>query len=89
MAKKTKRPTFEEALEQLEEITRALESGGLTLDDSIKAYENGMELKKVCQEMLSHAEKKLEYLEKKENGELEKKPINEEEELQSNLFVEK
>ncbi len=68
MAQK-KKPSFEEALTELEEITRLLESGELTLDESVEAYEKGMELKKVCYEMLATAEKKLEYLEKKD-GEL-------------------
>lgn len=93
MAKKatdrTKEPTFEEALEELEEITRALESGSLTLDESIQAYEKGMELKKICMKILDGAEKKLEYLEKKENGSLEKKPVpvpDEGDESQDGLF---
>ncbi|MCR9141104.1 MAG: exodeoxyribonuclease VII small subunit [bacterium] len=66
---------FEEAIEQLEEITRKLESGAMSLDESIKAYESGMELRKICTEMLSRAEKKLEYLERRSDGSLEKKPI--------------
>ncbi len=87
MAKKSKTPSFEEALEELEKLTRSLESGGLTLDESITSYERGMELRKLCQEMLNHAEKKLEYLEKKENGNLVREPI-ESDAAQSNLFVE-
>ena len=67
---KKKEPTFEEALEELEEITRNLESGSLTLDDSIRSYEKGMELKKICSEILKKAEKKLEYIEKNEKGEI-------------------
>lgn len=66
---------FEEAIEQLEEITRKLESGAMTLDESIKAYETGMELRKICSEMLARAEKKLEFLERRSDGALEKKPI--------------
>jgi exodeoxyribonuclease VII small subunit len=66
---------FEEAIEQLEEITRKLESGAMSLDESIKAYESGMELRKICSEMLSRAEKKLEFLERRSDGSLEKKPI--------------
>jgi len=72
---KKKEPGFEEALEELEEITRALESGELSLDDSIKSYEKGMELKKMCLDILKKAEKKLEYLEKNNEGELEKKSL--------------
>lgn len=90
MAKKARTPTFEEALQELEEITRALESGGLTLDDSIKAYEKGMELRKFCLEKLNHAEKKLEYLAGDENGNLERRPVetdDPEKENQSGLFA--
>jgi exodeoxyribonuclease VII small subunit len=74
---------FEEAIEQLEEITRKLESGSMSLDESIKAYETGMELRKICQEMLSRAEKKLEYLERRADGSLEKKPILAEDRIDS------
>ena len=66
---------FEEAIELLEEITRKLESGAMSLDESIKAYEKGMELRRICSEMLSRAEKKLEYLERQADGSLEKKTI--------------
>jgi len=80
---KKKSIMFEEALGELEEITRRLESGNLSLEESIQSYEKGMELKKICQEMLSRAEKKLEYREKKENGDLERKPITDEDGNQS------
>lgn len=75
MAKKSKEPSFEEAIQELEEITRSLESGKLTLDDSIHAYERGMELRKICTSMLEKAEKKLEYLQKKKDGGVEKVPF--------------
>ena len=75
MAKKTREPTFEEALQALEEITRSLESGSLTLDESIQAYEKGMELRKIAYSMLEKAEKKLEYLERQENGDVQKKDV--------------
>ncbi|MCB1308316.1 MAG: exodeoxyribonuclease VII small subunit [Leptospiraceae bacterium] len=90
MAKKAKEPaksepSFEEAIDLLEQITRQLESGALTLDESIRAYEQGMELKKTCQKMLENARKKLEYLERKEDGSLERKDIemDEDEEIES------
>lgn len=69
-------PTFEEAIEELETITRQLESGSLSLDASIKAYEKGMELRKLCREKLEQAEKKLEYLERRDDGSLETKTID-------------
>lgn len=85
MAKKSsaktsqEQPTFEQAILELEQITRALEGGGLTLDDSINAYERGVALKKICQSKLNEAEKKLEYLERKDNGSLEKVAIEDNE----------
>ncbi len=77
-----KGPSFEEALDQLEEITRQLESGQLTLDASIQAFERGMELRKICMEMLQRAEQKLEYLERQADGALERKPIDSPDESQ-------
>ncbi|MBI3394886.1 MAG: exodeoxyribonuclease VII small subunit [Spirochaetia bacterium] len=87
MTKKS-RVSFEEALEELETITRSLEGGNLTLEESIQAYEKGMELRKTCMEMLSVAEKRLEYLETKGAGTVERKPIEEEgeDERESRLF---
>lgn len=62
MAKKEEKVSFEEALQELESITEKLERGQLTLEESIKAYERGMELKKICTERLKEAEGKIEYL---------------------------
>ena len=87
--RKQKARSFEEALSELEELTRSLESGDLSLDDSINAYERGMELRTACLEMLNKAEKKLEYLEKKENGSLERNDLASEqaEDVEENLFA--
>ncbi len=68
--------SFEEAIEELETITRQLESGSLSLDESIKAYEKGMQLRQVCREKLEQAEKKLEYLERRDDGSLDKQAID-------------
>jgi len=46
---------FEELLKELEEIVRELESGNLTLEDSIKKYQRGMELSALCKEKLLSA----------------------------------
>ncbi len=51
--------TFEEALEQLDETVNALESGSLTLAQSMTMYERGMKLARVCNEMLTSAEMKI------------------------------
>lgn len=51
--------SFEEALAQLDETVDALESGSLTLAQSMAMYERGMKLARVCNEMLTSAEMKI------------------------------
>ena len=53
---------FEENMEQLEKIVQELENGKLNLDDSIKKFEEGMELSKKCNDILEKAEKKITVL---------------------------
>ncbi len=55
-----KKPTFEEALKNLEEIVQKMESGALPLDESIKLYEQGIQLKKLCEKQLEEAKLKVE-----------------------------
>ncbi len=47
--------TFEQALEELETIVQRLESGKVELSEAVKAYERGMQLKKLCEQELSKA----------------------------------
>lgn len=51
--------SFEEAMAELEAVVSKLESSQVALDDSIKLYERGAELKKHCQEKLKAAEEKV------------------------------
>lgn len=67
--------SFEEALRELEDIAEKLEKGQLSLEDSIKAYEKGMELKKICSDRLTEAEAKIEFLAKGGNGEIIKSTV--------------
>jgi len=55
--------TFEETMLELEKIVKELESGELSLDDSVKKYTLGMELSKHAYELLKNAESKLEIKE--------------------------
>jgi exodeoxyribonuclease VII small subunit len=48
--------SFESVYKRLEETVRRLEEGGLTLDESITLYEEGMQLAKSCQTLLEQAE---------------------------------
>ena len=66
--------TFEQALEKLEEIVQKLESGCETLDDSIKLFEEGMQLADRVDKELDCAEKKIVKLINK-NGELKEEPF--------------
>lgn len=54
--------SFEKALGELEEIVRSLESGKAPLEESIAAYERGIELKKHCEKKLSEARLKIEKI---------------------------
>ncbi|RLB16142.1 MAG: exodeoxyribonuclease VII small subunit [Deltaproteobacteria bacterium] len=59
---------FEDAMQRLEQIVQSLESGELSLEDSIKAFEEGMRLAKFCSEKLEEAEKKVTMLIKESDG---------------------
>ncbi|HID20353.1 MAG TPA: exodeoxyribonuclease VII small subunit [Methanophagales archaeon] len=62
--------TFEEAMKRLESIVETLGGGNLSLEDSLKMFEEGMELCKFCNKKLDEAEYKVEKLMEKEGGEL-------------------
>jgi len=53
---------FEEAMAQLEEAVRLLESGTLSLDDSIAKYEEAIKYIRICSESLEKAEQKVKIL---------------------------
>lgn len=72
MAKKT----FESALQRLEEITRELEDGELSLENSLKKFDEGIKLADFCNEKLTEAKAKVEVLLKKD-GEISAKPFDE------------
>ena len=50
--------TFESAMKRLEEIVNALESGQVSLDDSLKLFEEGIKLTKYCENELKNIENK-------------------------------
>jgi len=72
-------PSFEKDLERLEATVAALEEGGLSLDDAIKRFEEGIKLAKRCEKALAEAEKKIEMLTANADGDLEAEPFGEEE----------
>lgn len=58
----TKKPVFEKNLSALEGVVEQLESGQLTLDEAMKAFEKGIALTRDCQESLAKAEQKVQVL---------------------------
>jgi len=67
---------FEDAIKRLEEIVKALEAGETPLEESLKLFEEGMNLIRYCQKKLDEVEKKVELLIKDERGEFETRPFN-------------
>ncbi|HEY9281313.1 MAG TPA: exodeoxyribonuclease VII small subunit [Eoetvoesiella sp.] len=53
---------FETALAQLEALVGQMESGSLPLDQSLAAYEKGVELARICQKLLDSAEQQVKVL---------------------------
>lgn len=62
--------SFEEAINELEKTVNELEVEKLTLDESVKKFEKGMELSKYCNELLEKAEKDITILIEQSNGEI-------------------
>ncbi|MGI8556588.1 MAG: exodeoxyribonuclease VII small subunit [Pyrinomonadaceae bacterium] len=60
--------SFETSLSSLEKIVRKLEEGDLTLEESLKLFEDGVRLSRECQERLNQAERRIEILLKDEDG---------------------
>lgn len=71
MAKKS----FEDALERLEFITKELEEGDLSLENSLKKFDEGVKLAEFCNSKLDEARKKVDILLKKD-GTLNAVPFN-------------
>ena len=67
--------TFEKAMEQLEKIVETMESGALSLEQSLKQFEEGMKLSQYCAQKLDETEKKISIIMEKGNGTIEESPF--------------
>ena len=67
---------FEEAMERLEQIVESLEGGDLTLEESLKIFEEGMKLIRFCSKKLEEAEQKVTLLVKESGGTLTQQPFD-------------
>jgi exodeoxyribonuclease VII small subunit len=66
---------FEECLARLEQIVGALESGNLSLEESLKVFEEGVALARHCGRYLEDAERRIEMLAKDDAGALTTRPF--------------
>jgi exodeoxyribonuclease VII small subunit len=71
---------FEEALKKLEELVKKMESGDLALEESLKAFEEGIRLIRFCTGKLDEAERRVEILLKDDQGGLSPAPFPQQDE---------
>ena len=76
MAKK-KNLTFEDSLAELEQIVSRLEQGDIPLEESLQAFEHGVNLTRTCQKALREAEQKVQIL-TEQNGHQSLEPFTDE-----------
>ena len=75
-----KKMTFEKAMGMLEQIVQELEAGELPLEESLKKFEEGVKLSKLCASRLDETEKKVSLLLRDRQGNLSEKPFENAEE---------
>jgi exodeoxyribonuclease VII small subunit len=68
-------PSFEESLKKLETIVDKLEKGDMSLEDSLKFFEEGVGLSAACKKELEAAEGKVETLIKQRDGSFKTEPF--------------
>ena len=66
---------FETALKKLEEIVRRLEGGSLSLDESLKAFEEGVRHASFCSKKLDEAERRVDVVLKRKDGSFSREPF--------------
>ncbi len=64
-----KKLNFEKALKELERLVKQLEENDLPLEESLKTFENGINLSRYCAKCLDDAEKRIQQLSRDENNE--------------------
>ena len=62
MPKKKTTALFEDSLTELEQLVSQLEQGDISLEESLKSFERGVTLTRVCQKALQEAEQKVQVL---------------------------
>ena len=75
MTEEKKEIPFEMALKKLETIVENLENGEISLEEALKAYEEGVKMAELCSKRLSEAERRVEVLMKTSGGKLKAAPF--------------
>ena len=76
--KGSRQPGFEEALERLEAIVKSLEEGDRPLEDSLRLFEEGVSLTRLCAAKLEEAQRRIDVLTRGEQGNLMVAPFEDE-----------
>ena len=76
MARNSKIPDFEQALDELEQLVERLERGDLPLEEALRVFERGVALTRQCQSALKSAQQKVEILLRR-SGQTEIEPFSE------------
>lgn len=74
--RKVPKGRFEDTLDKLEKIVSKLEEGDISLEESLKLFEEGIRLSRFCNQKLDEAEKKVEVLLKGKDGVLKPQPFD-------------
>lgn len=69
---------FETSLKKLEDIVKRLEGGSLSLEESLKAFEEGVKHAAFCSARLEEAERRVDILLKQKDGSLKREPFESE-----------
>jgi exodeoxyribonuclease VII small subunit len=73
--KGSRQPGFEEALARLEAIVKNLEDGDLQLEESLRLFEEGISLTRLCASKLEEAQRRIDVLTRGEQGDLKLQPF--------------
>ncbi len=73
--KGSRQPGFEEALARLEKIVKDLEEGDLKLEESLRLFEEGVGLTRLCASRLDEAQRRIDLLTRGAQGELKLVPF--------------
>ena len=80
--------TFETAMKQLEQIVQELETGDLSLEVSMKKFEDGIQLSRFCAKKLDETERRITLLLQNPDGTVQEAPVEDSDPLVSDLAPE-